>query len=128
MVQLKVTQQDFLTFGGVLLRHRLNPNSLEDLRNFRSHFGVAPVTCVGLWIRIQQALPPNATPYHLLWTLLYMKVYASEFTLSGMARKTRTTYRKWVKVVMKSIADLAPSVVRVVRVERVVLLARFAFL
>jgi len=111
MVNVPVAQAAFRNLAGIVMNRQLNPNSLEDMKDFRAHFGVAPAACVALWIRIQRALPRGATPFHLLWALLHLKTCGTQSALKGMVRvKTRKTFRDWVRILMKEIAGLAPSV------------------
>ena len=64
------------------------PVSKTIKRRFRSHFGTTPALCAYLWDRIDKlSLPAGAKWYHLLWALLFLKLYATEEVLSGMVRK-----------------------------------------
>ena len=49
---------------------------------FRALFGVAPTVCAEAWELVHRKLPRNAHPKHLLWALLFLKVYATEHTNS----------------------------------------------
>lgn len=100
-----------LGLAGSIAGKRLNPSSNEDMALFRSLFGVSPRVCLNLWHQ-HINLPPKAKPKHLLWALLYLKVYGTEQALSGMVHVTRKTYRKWVRIMVGAIAAAAPYVVR----------------
>ena len=76
---------------------------------FRSYFGVSAKVCVDLWHRMSLSL--GAKPKHLLWALLYLKTYGTETTLSSRCLVTRKTYRKWVRLMLPRIAELAPHLV-----------------
>lgn len=96
--------------AGGIAGKQLNFGSSEDMARFKSLFGVSPIVCLDLWCR-RLNLPAGATPKHLLWALLYLKVYGSEQVLSGMVHATRKTFRKWVRVMVATIAAAAPNVV-----------------
>ena len=59
-----------------------------------------------VWDEIENLLPRGGKPVHLLWGLLYLKVYASEDVLVAIANTTRKTFRKWSKIVTKLMAHL----------------------
>jgi hypothetical protein len=84
-------------------------------RDFRSLFGVAPEVCEYVWNHLSRHgwKPPRTRPKHLLWTLLFLKVYATEGLLAFMAQTSRKTFRKWVWLLLPLIADMAPFVVRI---------------
>jgi hypothetical protein len=51
-------------------------------------FGCAPDIALTIWNLIHSAeskLPANATVNQLLWTLMFLKIYSKEATISGMA-------------------------------------------
>jgi hypothetical protein len=54
----------------ITLTQSLNINS------YRPHFGVGPRVTAIIWSKTTK--PDGAKPHHLLWTLLFLKVYASE--------------------------------------------------
>ena len=55
---------------------RVGAWAVED-RRFREFFGCAAVVVLSLWKRLEIAsqVPYGGEPKHLLWTLLFMKVY-----------------------------------------------------
>ena len=108
---MPVTLFTFIGIGGSIANRRFNPGSFEDMHHFRSLFGISPATCSMLWHRLQAHRPARAQPKHLMWALLFLKVYGTEAALSSMTRSTRKTYRKWVRKMLRSISLLAPVVV-----------------
>jgi len=83
MVNVPATQAAFCNLAGIAVNCQLNPSSLDDVKDFCTHFGVAPVTCIALWIRIQGALPRGTTPFHLLLVLLCLKTCEMQFDTQG---------------------------------------------
>jgi len=103
----------FLRIASDIARTELRIGVGEHDREFRSLFGAAPSSCLLLWRMLQQrrVLPPLAMPKHLMWALLFLKSYGTEFCNAGRAGTTRKTYRKWVKLMLRSITALTPTVV-----------------
>jgi hypothetical protein len=86
-------------------------------QRFRSLFGVGPEVCGHIWHHLSNYSwkPPRVRPKHLLWTLMFLKLYSTELVLSVMARASRKTFRKWVWLLLPLIADMSPFVVRPLR-------------
>lgn len=103
----------FLRIGGGMANKVFRFGVVEHMREFRSLFGMAPVTCVDLWKHLHRnsKLPKKATPKHLLWAVLFLKVYGTETDMSSRVRTTRKTFRKWVRKMLIAIAGLKPIVV-----------------
>ena len=47
--------------------------------------------------------PDGAILIHLFCTLMFLKFYATESVLSGMARVDEKTYRKWIWVILRTL-------------------------
>jgi hypothetical protein len=77
-------------------------------------FGIGPDVCGHIWDHVSRYgwKPPNVRPKHLLWTLLFLKVYGTETALSALAKTSRKTFRKWVWLLLPMIAGMEPYVVR----------------
>lgn len=80
-------------------------------RDFRALFGVGPTVCNQLWQRCN--FHPKTKMKHLLWGLLFLKVYATEPVLCSIADTTRRTFRKWSWRTAITIANQAPNIVRI---------------
>ena len=84
-------------------------------RRFRQNFGVGPRVVAYLW----DMLDPYSTigieglsPEHLLWSLLFLKVYAKESIHCAMAgRVDEKTFRKWSWLFINEISFLEGEVV-----------------
>ena len=53
------------------------------------------------------SLPKQASPVHLLWSLMFLKVYASEHINSMIAEVDEKTFRKWTWKFIRLLADLS---------------------
>ena len=82
-----------------------------DKRRFRASYGVSPEVCTQVWHLIYFSLPVIQKIDHLLWALLFMKVYASETVLAGIVEVDEKTFRRHVWTVISSISDLKGTVV-----------------
>ena len=51
-------------------------------------------------------LPGSDALYHLLWGLLFLKAYGTEYTMSPMVKTIWKTFKKWAMIVGEEIASL----------------------
>ena len=82
--------------------------SEKEYRKFREYFGCSIDTTVALWTLLSKFTDiGKAKVEHLLWALLFMKVYSTESVLCGLVgHPTQKTFRKWTKLIIKQIATL----------------------
>ena len=101
----------FLCEGSTILRKRIAAGKqiLASEREFRSMFGCSPVVCAVVWVKCQFMAPTQHK--HLLWVLMFLRLYSIETSLATHAGVTAKTYRKKVWPIVKSIAALRPTVV-----------------
>lgn len=59
------------------MTHILNQQLLF-LRCFRSYFGTSSKVCCFLWMMVKGTVPSHSRPVHLLWGLLFLKMYLTE--------------------------------------------------
>ena len=78
-------------------------------RDFRALFGISPQVCVDTWHRCN--FSADITPKHLMWTLMFLKTYATEPVLASLAGVSRKTYRKWVWRVIPQMSGATSKVV-----------------
>ena len=98
--------QDFVELGATVLRRAPGLNVADAHRRFRALFGASPnVFCV-LWSLLCVARPPGSKPIHLLWVLMFLKVYATEHVHAALAGVGEKTYRKWQWIFVKLLASL----------------------
>lgn len=65
-----------------------------------------------LWDHIYALCPKGYRFKHLLWALMFLKVYGTEHVLAGKIGVDEATYRNHVWTVVKAIASLKLQVVR----------------
>lgn len=81
----------------------------KDHRLFRALFGCPPLVCVDLWETC--SFTRGTAPKHMMWSLLFLKVYATEDVLCSILRCCRRTFRKWLWPTVLAIAKAKPIVV-----------------
>jgi len=84
-------------------------------RRWSTNFGTSPSICQVIWGLItsnnEEPLPNGANFFHILWTLLFLKLYMSESVLSGLVGVDEKSYRKWIWIFTPKIAQLKPKIV-----------------
>ena len=86
---------------------------VED-RRFREFFGCSAMVAMSVWRRLSRTsqIPFGGEPKHLLWALLFMKVYPKEGVMCKLINvKDPKTFRGRVKGFIEAIADLESDVV-----------------
>ena len=63
-------------------------------RKFRALFGVDSETCAVIWDEISDVKPRRGKPKHLLWSLLFLKTYFTEYVLSVITGADPKTLHK----------------------------------
>lgn len=113
---------DFLFLGveGIIGKNVWSVKTAED--RFVGHFGTKPIIVAVLW----RLLKPWARrlrgcmPYHLLWTLLFLKSYGTERQLAAFVGADEKTYRKWMWYMLKGLSRLTRRTVSVSQFKFVV--------
>ena len=111
---LRVSSEEFLQQGRIMLGRSKKAVSAAEQQRFRAMFGTSPEICSLLWDHLD---PPNSMPnevkaFHLLWGLMFLKLYASEVVHCAIAGGVdEKTFRKWSWLFVSAIADLSPNVV-----------------
>jgi hypothetical protein len=86
----------------------------EDIE-FRELFGCGVLVCLSLWelLVTNDAVPDGGTIKHLLWTCMFLKVYAKQATLCSLlvGGVDKETYRKWCWLFIEAIVGLESHVV-----------------
>jgi len=83
-------------------------------RTFRACFGASSEIVAEIWGRIEDTIDePGAKPKHLLWALVFMKVYSTEeIHRSIVGWPSPKKFRKWSWYFIRKICDLKPEVIR----------------
>jgi hypothetical protein len=79
------------------------------LSPFSSHFGTTPHVVAIAWHLIDT--PKGAERKHLLWKLLFLKVYESEDVLHNMVGTSKNTYRKGTDIILVEVFGLKQKLV-----------------
>lgn len=82
--------------------------------NFRAFFGTTVQICAILWNELNDhsLLPTRAQHKHLLWALMFLKIYGTEHVMVKLAGcKSEKTFRKWTNVYIIALSNLTSSVV-----------------
>ena len=74
--------------------------SMEEVRMFKSDYGVSPEVCVVL-LRKLRLVNCRPDPKHILWALCFLKTYATETFLT---KKFRTTRKHSESIIGRSLA------------------------
>ena len=91
---------------------RANLRSKTFDRNYRTMFGVGAIVTSDLWGLCGTRLNHiSALPKHLLWTLAFLKVHATEAVLCSFLGCDRKTLRKWVWPVLDVVKSQQARVV-----------------
>ena len=85
-----------------------------DKNRFVTYFGVSSEICSLVWDMLDphENMPKGVEPKHLLWGLLFVKVYFKELVLAGMVGcPDEKTFRKWSSLFVYHISWLEPEIV-----------------
>ena len=112
--------EDFLYYARLiwsndsLLFHRKKGTVQSEERMFRQYFGCGILVCLNLWCALVESdsVPVSGTMSHLLWTLMFLRVYAKERVLCTLAGGVnRNTFSKWTWLFIDAIVRLESQVV-----------------
>lgn len=105
----------FILGNDMIKRRAMLPTATEtDIQRFRSVFGTSPQICSYLWdmCSYHTDLPKDSHPKHLLWSLMFLKLYRSESAHTSIAGGVdEKTFRKWSWILVSAISFLVPYVV-----------------
>lgn len=97
-----------MSYAGGTLKDR---PTKTNYRRFRAHYGTSPGVCALLWNLIKPVVDPGVFFSHLLWGILFLKVYGSESVLASKVGVTEKSFREKVWTVVMAIASVKNSVV-----------------
>jgi hypothetical protein len=111
----EVEPEIFLRLGNEMMGRHHKAAANTESRRFHATFGTSPFICALLWAMLEpcKVMPICVHPKHLLWALMFLKLYVSEHVNCAMAGGVdEKTYRKWTWLFINGIASLAESTVR----------------
>lgn len=81
-------------------------------KTFRGFFGAPIAVIANIWNRIEPNLEDAAKPKHLLWSLVFLKIYATEDVHCRIVGwPDRNTFRKWQWYFVEKIAELKEEII-----------------
>ena len=95
----------FLYIASKYPGYKNRSNVLSD-RIFRALFGVTSNVCAIIWAKLEVNVTTDKDPNHLLWGLLFLKVYSTEEVHSSLVGTTVKTLRKWSIPMVERMSDL----------------------
>ena len=98
---------------------------------FRTFFGVSVEIFLTTWNLLEKKhyLPPDGTIEHMLWALMFMRVYASESVLCALAGGIdKNTFKKWTWPFIEAIEMLQLDIVSSQRLLYTYLIALTCYL
>ena len=111
------SRSSFENMGRKIMDRKMEGSSSTFERRFRSFLGASPMVVESIWNRLDpfRTIEPRhkgVKPVHLLWVLLFMKVYAEESIHTGLVGGVdEKTFRKWIWIFIKDISYLEDEVV-----------------
>ncbi|ETV76974.1 hypothetical protein H257_09381 [Aphanomyces astaci] len=91
---------------GCAMLDQASSMTLTALRRCRAVFGISPGSTSEAWSLTDATRPSTSRPKHLLWCLMFLKVYASESVHRCLSRADEKTFRKWVWLWVDLLANL----------------------
>eukprot|EP00171_Calliarthron_tuberculosum_P023605 IDg23605t1 len=103
---VRLKSEVFLSHAADILRIAPGSSGIVLLRRFMGLFGVTPEVCCVVWNQLLGKMPKGAQPHHLLWSLLFLKLYANEHCNRLLSGADEKTFRKWAWIFIGLIAEL----------------------
>ncbi len=76
------------------------------LRRYKALFGVTPLVASVIWSLSEHSRRHDSSPRHLLWGLMFLKVYATEHVHATFVGIDEKTFRKWCWIWVGIISEL----------------------
>jgi hypothetical protein len=92
--------------GNIITGHNDEGSVNSGLKRFRSLFGTTPLICSLIWCKLVEDAPANSEPRHLLYALLFLKVYGTEAEYKSLTNCDEKTFRKWSWIFIDLISQL----------------------
>lgn len=100
------TPEFFEFIGANLYNVHLTESTSVSKRRFRACFGVNPKICAILWDLIRPEVPRTTHPNHLLWGLMFLKVYGTEPIHASIVGANEKTFRKWQWLIITALSNI----------------------
>jgi hypothetical protein len=121
MTDLATCANDFLTLGLSIMMGKGTSSASRhakktESRCFNAHFGVEPAVVAAVWstlVYVDEVISDYVKQKHLLWTLLFLKSYATFDVITCQVGADEKTVRKWVWYIIAAVSDLADAIVSI---------------
>ena len=110
---LPIQPSVFMFHGQEIFRRQKKAANGTADRRFRACFGASPLVCAIIWKGIAPVVSAydGYSPTHLLWALMFMKLYCLEPVNASIVGVDEKTFRKWSWIVIDAIESLYDDVV-----------------
>lgn len=90
--------------AGMSIIRRNSRSNVTRERRFRAFFGTSPTVCSQIWGLLTH--PPRAQAVHLLFGMLFLKVYSTEHIHASLCEVDERTFRHWSWIYIEKIASM----------------------
>lgn len=97
-----ISSGDFSLLSARIIGHAHGLSVITRVSRFRVLFGASPTVCPLLCAMLAGSVLHDCEPKHLLWGIMFLKVYAFELAHAALARSGEKTFRKLVVFIWKS--------------------------
>ena len=108
--ELALLSDDFHSLGFQIINKTSAGSIQTQFRRFKAHFGIDWLSCAKFWLILSPLLievcHKSAKPKHLLWTLIFLRLYDTEEILAAKVDADEKTFRKWVWICIELMAYL----------------------
>lgn len=111
--------QEFETLGLTIIGRGRNSSRRARKRRFVAHYGIEPRLVALVWRELMEdgwivrCAGRCPHPKHLLWSLLFLKIYGVEEVHAARVGCDEKTFRKWAWLYAEAVAKLDRKFVRV---------------
>lgn len=95
MVPKFIPAISFLQCSQNLQKKASGLNSQTAFIRFKCLFGVTPLVCEKVWVKLYPSLSSGSQPHHLLWAVLKLKTYATDNVCTVICTCSKKTFLKW---------------------------------
>lgn len=89
------SDQMFIKCAETIMNKSTDLSTQSTVRRFKSLFGICPMSCAVLWESLSSSSNFKGHPHHVLWGLMFLKIYGTEHVHASLAGCHEDTFRKW---------------------------------
>lgn len=87
----------FLSYGREIVSSGKGLSTKTKHRTFMDFFSVTPLVSDIAWRKMGAFLPQKSSSYHLLWILLFIKIFANEHAHVALNAVDEDNFRLWAR-------------------------------